>query len=42
MPTITNFNMKSSVAIRDEPRIDLYDHDGAINRRALAIARFFC
>jgi hypothetical protein len=39
MPTIPNFNMKSPVAARDEPRIDLYDHDGAINRRPPSQAR---
>jgi hypothetical protein len=42
VPMITNFKMKSPFAARDEPRIDLYDHDGAINRRAFASARFFC
>jgi hypothetical protein len=39
--TITNLNMKSPVATKDEPRIILYSHYGATNQRIRKWAIFF-
>ena len=41
MPAITNFNMKSPVAAKDEPRIDLYDYDGGNKQARLSKRAIF-